>query len=208
MKHLEEFKVLLYWHEKTLSLSSQLLNVRKPFLWVPQQKYTFWFQVVHRQIIHVVCLSSPFLLCLAECIDSPVPTSYRLTKERYPKRSREDWWSRRRKTVTRSNLEISSQLRGRSMISKNSKMKNIFHLPFLKHMHFSTMQNYLTRETKVLLRETKITGSINKNPNSFYLWHRLCSQTIFIFSRRNWGKRKREQKVKKGVKKKKKEGGY
>lgn len=40
MKHLEEFKVLLYCHEKTLSLSSQLLNVRKLFLWVPQQKYT------------------------------------------------------------------------------------------------------------------------------------------------------------------------
>lgn len=65
--------------------------------------------------------------------------------------------------ITRSNLEISSQLRGKSMVSKNSKMKNIFHLPYLKRMHFSTTQNYLTRETKVLLRETKITGSNTKN---------------------------------------------
>lgn len=48
------------------------------------------------------------------------------------------------------------------MASKNSKMKNIFHLPFLKCMHFSTMQNYLTRGSKVLLGETRMTGSNNK----------------------------------------------
>lgn len=41
MKHLEEFKVLPYGHEKILRLSSQLLNGRKPFLRVPQQKCTF-----------------------------------------------------------------------------------------------------------------------------------------------------------------------
>lgn len=104
--------------------------------------------------------------------------------------------------ITGSNLEISSQLRGRSMVGKNSKMKNTFHSPFLKCMHFSTTQNYLTRETKALLRETKITGSNNKKPNSFYLWHCLCSQIIFIFSGRNWGEKKRAE----GKKKKKRQG--
>lgn len=185
MKHLEEFKVLPYWHENILSPSSQLLRVRKPFLWVPQQKYTFWFQVVHRQVLHVVCLPPPFLLHLeyypAECTDSPVPISYRFTKEKKRALMKQEEENK----ITGSNLEISSQLRGKSMVSKNSKTKNILHLPFLKRMHFSTTQNYLTRETKVLLRETKITGSNNKNPNSFYLWHCLCFQTIFILSRRN-----------------------
>lgn len=106
--------------------------------------------------------------------------------------------------VTGSNLEISSRLRGRSMVSKNSKMKNIFHLPFLKHMHFSTMQNYLTREIKVLLRETKITGSNNKNPNS------ICGIAFvprpFLFSAGGTeGKRRESKRYYK--KKKKRRGG-
>lgn len=107
--------------------------------------------------------------------------------------------------VTGSNLEISSRLRGRSMVSKNSKMKNIFHFPFLKHMHFSTMQNYLTREIKVLLRETKITGSNTKNPNS------ICGIAFvprpFLFSAGGTEGKRRESKRYYKKKKKKKRGG-
>lgn len=56
---LREIKVL---HEKILSLSSQLLKEEiNPFLWVPQEKYIFWFQVLQRQICawFVLFLVSP-----------------------------------------------------------------------------------------------------------------------------------------------------
>lgn len=143
MKHLEEFKVLPYWHEKKLRLSSQLLSVRKPFLWVPQQKYTFWFQGVHRQVLHIICLppispSSRGLLRWVHILSSA--NFIQAYQGKLPKEKRALMKQEEEKKVSGNNLEISSQLRGKSMVSENSKMKNIFHLPFLKCMHFSTTQ--------------------------------------------------------------------
>lgn len=207
-KYIEEFKVLPYWHKKILHLSSQLLSVRKQFLWVSQQKYTFWFSSSTQADI-ASGLSSPRISPSSRGLliwvhRLPSTNFIQAYHGKAPKEKRALMKQEEEKKVTGRYLEISSQLRGKSMVSKNSKTKNTFHLPFLKRMHFSTTQNYLTRETKVLLRETKITGSNNKNPNFFYLWHCLCSQINFIFSTRNCGKKKRA-KVKKlrGLKKKK-----
>lgn len=163
-KALRRIQGVSHQHEKLFRLSSQLLSVAmKPFLWVSPQKYTSQSQRVPRQVLCVVCLfpispppsgliTQPSMQIFRRWLLTGFQTvTYRVKvlKEQQRalmKHGKDNKMSRGAIWKSAASLEIDG-----SMVSRNSKMKTIFHLPFLKPLCSSTMQNWYNQRNECLI---------------------------------------------------------